>query len=87
MPTYQVTVTYGDGEDRERLLERPRIDRRSAATAAEQYVEDNFGNLDYPKEENVLVRDCTTGEISAWRVTVESEPVFTASPAQAEDGK
>ena len=64
---------FGDEFSSARSIEAGR-----APEAAEGFVDENFSNLDYPKEVDVFVRD-TTGAITEWTVEVESVPHFHAT--------
>jgi hypothetical protein len=49
-----------------------------AQAAAEEYVEENYGDLDYPDTTKVTVVDLESGERSRWKVVVEMTPSFDA---------
>lgn len=46
--------------------------------AAEEYVEQNHSELDYPDEIDVCVKD-PEGKVTKWTVTVEQRPHFSAT--------
>ncbi len=55
------------------------------AYAAEEWVEDNYSDLDYPDEIDVKVKD-DKGVVTEWTVTVEQRPHFSAVEKKKEKG-
>jgi hypothetical protein len=53
------------------------------AYAAEQWVEDNWTDLEYPDEIDVCVKD-PDGKVTNWTVTVEQRPHFSAAEKKGE---
>lgn len=51
--------------------------------AAEQWVEDNYSDLEYPDEIDVCVKD-PDGKLTTWTVTVEQRPHFSATEKKGE---
>lgn len=52
--------------------------------AAEEYVEKNHSDLDYPDEIDVLVR-APDGKLTKWTVTVEQRPHFSATEVEIKE--
>lgn len=50
-----------------------------AQMAAEEYVIDHLADLDWPREVTVRVRKGEAGSVDEYKVSVEQEPVASAS--------
>ncbi len=73
--TQKYKVWDPDCEDEEDADE---VESFEPAYAAEQWVEDNWTDLEYPDEIDVKVKD-EKGAVTEWTVTVEQRPHFTAA--------
>ena len=70
-------VAWGDWSKEGAEHDARKVKALDAESAAQEYVSENFANLDYPDEQDVTVRD-SKGVETQWVVNVHSEPVFIA---------
>lgn len=59
----------------------PIVEHLNARSAAQEYVETNMANLDYPTEIELFVRHDDSGEVTKWNVKVTMIPDAYATPA------